>query len=216
MSNSKSDTKDLLHKFRQEHRSVMNLISKGRSVSGFDAVLPRLFGASPNVRQRRIVRIGTASFFYSGHKQNIVAFMPVGWQKAFDILGRRFPGCENWWSGYPLIITMQMKIGEGTAGTLEINPEVGPVSDAKLRAEIIEAITLSASDKRMDRVHFLPGASDPGRLYSRFLRHNSTTIADVSDVDEIDKSFRQIVEAFKPEMELISSVIPTLALTLPR
>ncbi|MNT60802.1 hypothetical protein D3C86_1918760 [compost metagenome] len=67
---------------------------------------------------------------------------------------------------------------------------------------------MAASAQGMERIQFPVGASDKGRLYSRFLRENSITVSDVRNADEIEKKFVELIAGFEPEFELVSSVIP--------
>jgi len=67
---------------------------------------------------------------------------------------------------------------------------------------------VAASAKGLERIQFPAGASDKGRLYSRFLRKNSIAVNDIGDTGEIETKFVQLIADFGPEFELVASVIP--------
>ena len=59
----------------------------------------------------------------------------------------------------------------------------------------------------MERIQFQTGASDEGRLYSRFFRKNSIVVNDVHDTDELERKLKQLISNFTPEFELVTKVI---------
>ncbi|RAX37855.1 hypothetical protein [Rhizobium tropici] len=186
---------------------MLDLIPKHNPAPDFGFVVYRLFGDSPT--RGKSAKVGDGELVYSGFAKNGVSFLPANWRKELDRIGVTWRGCENWWLGYPFISLMELKVADdGTKGNLKLNAEVGPISNHKVRKGIISAITAAAREKNFDRLLFPVGASDKGRLYSRFLRKNSIAVNDIYDTDEMGTKFMQLIADFGPEFELVASVIP--------
>ncbi|XOK10750.1 hypothetical protein ACI6PO_10550 [Agrobacterium tumefaciens] len=207
MSKGRSETHDLARQLFRDQKKMLDLIKRDRPESGFATAVFRLFGDRP--KRGKTVRIGKHEFQYSSHEKSLVSFLPARWHEELDKTKGAWSGCENWWAGYPLIGWVEMRASDdGTTAHLKLHAEVGPVSDHKFRKGIIEAIRVTASEKGLERIQFPVGASDKGRLYSRFLRENSIAISDSRNADEIAKRFTELIASFEPEFELVSSVIP--------
>lgn len=207
MSKGRSETHDLARQLFRDQKKVLDLIKSDRPGLGFEIAVFRLFGDKPE--RGKTVRIGNREFRYSSHEKNVVSFLPARWREELDRTKGAWSGCENWWAGYPLIAWVEIRAADdGTAAHLKLHAEVGPVSDHKVRKGIIGAIRVAASAKGFERIQFPVGASDKGRLYSRFLRENSITVSDIRNADEIEKKFVELIAGFEPEFELVSSVIP--------
>ncbi|NSX87680.1 hypothetical protein G6L86_18920 [Agrobacterium tumefaciens] len=207
MSKGRSETHELARQLFRDQKKVLDLIKRDRPDSGFATAVFRLFGDKPE--RGKTVRIGKHEFDYSSHEKSLVSFLPARWREELDKTKGAWSGCENWWAGYPLIAWVEIRAADdGTTAHLKLHAEVGPVSDHKVRQGIIEAIRMAASAKGMERIQFPVGASDKGRLYSRFLRENPITVSDIRNADEIEKKFVELIAGFEPEFELVSSVIP--------
>jgi len=207
MSKGRSETHDLARQLFRDQRKVLDLIKKDRSGSGFATAVFRLFGDKPE--RGKTVRIGKHELKYSSHEESLVSFLPARWREELDKTKGAWSGCENWWAGYPLIAWVEIRASDdGTTAHLKLHAEVGPVSNHKVRKGIIEAIRDAAYAKGLERIQFPVGASDKGRLYSRFLRENSIAVSDSRNADEIAKRFTELIAGFEPEFELVSSVIP--------
>lgn len=207
MSKGRSETHDLARQLFRDQRKVLDLIKKDRSGSGFATAVFRLFGDKPE--RGKTVRIGKHELKYSSHEKSLVSFLPAQWREELDKTKGAWSDCENWWAGYPLIAWVEIRASDdGTTAHLKLHAEVGPVSNHKVRKGIIEAIRVAAYAKGLERIQFPVGASDRGRLYSRFLRENSIAISDSRNADEIAKRFTELIASFEPEFELVSSVIP--------
>lgn len=197
----------LARQLYRDHKKALDLIKEHGSGSAFESAVRRLFG--DNLLRGKAVRIGNGEFIYSELAKSHVSFLSAQWQKALEKTRNKWRGCENWWAGYPLITWVEIRAGDdGIKGYLKLNAEVGPVSDHSVRKVIIESIKATASAKGSDRIEFQAGASDKGRLYSRFLRKNSITVNDIRDTDQIVRNFVELVDRFEPEFDLIASVIP--------
>ncbi|MEY9563922.1 hypothetical protein [Sinorhizobium fredii] len=207
MSKGRSETHDLARQLFRDQRKVLDLIKKDRSGPGFATAVFRLFGDKPE--RGKTVRIGKHELKYSSHEKSLVSFLPAQWREELDKTKGAWSDCENWWAGYPLIAWVEIRASDdGTTAHLKLHAEVGPVSNHKVRKGIIEAIRVAAYAKGLERIQFPVGASDRGRLYSRFLRENSIAISDSRNADEIAKRFTELIASFEPEFELVSSVIP--------
>lgn len=207
MSKGRSETHDLARQLFRDQRKVLDLIKMDRSGSGFATAVFRLFGDKPE--REKTVRIGKHELKYSSHEKSLVSFLPARWREELDKTKGAWSGCENWWAGYPLIAWVEIRASDdGTTAHLKLHAEVGPVSNHKVRKGIIEAIRVAAYAKGLERIQFPVGASDKGRLYSRFLRENSIAVSDSRNADEIAKRFTELIAGFEPEFELVSSVIP--------
>lgn len=207
MSKGRSETHDLARQLFRDQRKVLDLIKKDRSGSGFATAVFRLFGDKPE--RGKTVRIGKHELKYSSHEKSLVSFLPAQWREELDKTKGAWSDCENWWAGYPLIAWVEIRASDdGTTAHLKLHAEVGPVSNHKVRKGIIEAIREAAYAKGLERIQFPVGASDKGRLYSRFLRENSIAVSDSRNADEIAKRFTELIAGFEPEFELVSSVIP--------
>lgn len=197
----------LARQLYRDHKKALDLLKEHGSGSGFEPAVHRLFGNNP--QREKAVRIGNTEFIYSELAKSHVSFLPAQWQTALKKMRDKWRGCENWWAGYPLITWVEIRAGDdGIKGYLKLNAEVGPVSDHSVRKGIIDSIKATASAKGSDRIEFQAGASDKGRLYSRFLRKNSITVNDIRDTDQIVRNFVELIDRFEPEFAFVTSVIP--------
>lgn len=207
MSKGRSETHNLARQLFRDQKKVLDLIRRDRPGSGFETAVFCLFGVKPE--RGKTVRIGKHEFKYSSHEKSLVSFLPARWREELDRTKSAWSGCENWWAGYPLIAWVEIRASDdGMTAHLKLHAEVGPISDHKVRKGIIEAIRVAASAKGLERIQFPVGASDKGRLYSRFLRENSIAVSDSRNADEIVKRFTELIAGFEAEFELVSSVIP--------
>lgn len=207
MSKRRSEIENLARQLYRDQRNVLDLIREPKLGLGFESAVHRLFGDKPE--RGKIVRIGNREFKYSSLAKSLVSFLPARWHEELEKTKDAWLGCENWWAGCPLIVWVEIRASDdGTTGYLKLNAEVGPVSNHKVRKGIIEAIKVAASAKGLERIQFPTGASDKGRLYSRFLRKNSIAVNDIRDADEMQRRFAELIAGFEPEFDLVTSVIP--------
>jgi len=153
-----------IRRLYRDQKKTLDLIRRGGPVSGFEPTVRRLFGDKPN--RGKTVRIGNREFKYAGNAKNLVSFLPARWAEELAAREGAWLGCENWWAGYPLIVLMEMRVGDdGVAGFLRLSAEVGPVSDREARKGIIEVIRSAAAAKGVERIQFQADALDERRLY---------------------------------------------------
>ena len=207
MSKERSEMENLARQLFRDQKKVLDLIRGQSPGTGFEPAVHRLFGDKP--RSGKVVRIGNRKFRYWNLAKTVVSFLPVSWHEELEKTRGAWSGCENWWAGYPFIAFVEIKAGDdGTTASLTLNAEVGPISNHRARKGIIEAIKAAALAKGLERIQFPAGASDKGRLYSRFLRKNSVVVNDRRDADEVERKLAEIIADFAPEFELVASVLP--------
>lgn len=206
MSKERSEMENLARQLYRDHKKALDFIVEHGSGSDFSLAVHRVFGENP--KRGDIVTIGGYEMAYFDRSKSIVSFLPVRWREVLDRSKLEWSGCENWWAGYPLITWVEMRPSEdGAKGHLKLTAEVGPISNHRIRKGIIDAIKAAASEKQLGRIQFQTGASDEGRLYSRFLRKNTDSVNDINDTDELEKSLRELIEKFQPEFDLVAHAI---------
>lgn len=211
MSKGRWEVEELALQFYRDHKKAVDLLRARRPKSGFELAARRLFGDNP--KPGRTVRIGHRQLNCLNLAANRVSFLPASWQVEFDRTDGQWSGCEKWWAGYPLISYVDMRAGDdGRSGRLVLKAEVGPISNHSVRKAIIEAIKTAASARNLSRIQFPVDATREGRLYSLFLRRNSVVVNDIYSGSEVESKFLQLVDDFKPEIDLITSLIPQLPL----
>lgn len=197
-----------LQYYKDQARVLKSFEERGRR-SGFEVVIQRLVGDNP--KRGRTFRIGNCNFNYSSHTSRLISFLPSKWQLEFKKSAAKWRGCENWWAGYPLIVWVEIRVGDdGYSGDLTLNAEVGPVAPPEARRGIIDVIKAAASMRGTERVRFAIGASEERQLYSRFLRKNSIAVLRIQDAEHVESKFAELISDFEPEFGLIMSVIPQL------
>jgi len=207
MSKKNSEMEQLARQLYQSHKRQLDLLTSHRSESAFQLSVHRLFGGSPT--QEKTVRLGKNELKYSNHTKTNLSFLPTAWQEELEKVRGTWPGCEKWWAGYPFIAWVEIKTSDdGTTGYLKLNAEVGPISNHKARKGIIKAIAAAATAAGLGRIRFPEGASDKGRLYSRFLQEGSVALNDIRNAEEIENKLVQLLAGFEPEFELVASIIP--------
>jgi hypothetical protein len=207
MGKQRSEMEDLARQLYRDHKKVLGLLTERSSGSGFELAVQRLFGDNPE--REKPVKVGNSKVTCSGIQKSLVSFLPARWHEELDKTKGTWPGCDNWWAGYPFIAWVEIRAGDdGTTGILKLNAEVGPISNHKARKGIIEAIQMAASAQGLERIQFPVGASDERGLYSRFLRKNSIAVKDIRETDGVESKIVQLMADFEPEFDLVASVIP--------
>jgi len=207
MSKERSEMENLARQLYRDHKKALDFIIEHGSGSDFALAAHRLFGENPEPGE--IVTINRREFIYTGLAKSLVSFLPACWREELNRVSESWFGCENWWAGYPFITWIEIRADEdGRKGHLKLNAEVGPLSSHKVRKGIIEAIKAGAAERGLTRIQFQAGASDEGRLYSRFLRKNTVPVNDIYDTDELERRMVQLLAEFEAEFELIGHVIP--------
>jgi hypothetical protein len=209
MTKGRSEVEELAHQFYRDHKKAVDLLRAPRPRSGFELAARRLFGENP--KSGTNVRIGHRQLNCLTLIANRVSFLPASWQVELDKTSDKWPGCEKWWAGYPLISYVDMRAGDdGRSGRLILKAEVGPISDHPTRKAVIDTIKAAASARNLSRIQFPADATEEGQLYSLFLRRNIVVVSDIHSGREVESKFLQLIDDFEPEVGLIASVIPQL------
>lgn len=110
-----------------------------------------------------------------------VSFVPTRWEKALREAAPSWDGCEQWLGGgLPLACYFLLTSrNDGPDGSLFLVAEVGPLSNASLRVELIDAIEKAVGDR--GKVKFRNTARNETGQYSRFLNKPKSNIDDCFD-----------------------------------
>ena len=187
-------------------KNLLDLLKNERPEIGFKAAIDRFVGSNPE--GEKTINISGLKFSYVSHDKKSVSFLPDPWCEELAKSSICWRGCENWRAGLPLIVFVEISHKNGeNSGEVKLNAEVGPVADDKLRKSLIEAIARSTASNSLTRVRFQKGASDKGRLYSRFLRDSSIEIGNVYDANEVERKFATLVSDFSVEFDVVTNAI---------
>jgi len=198
--------KNPAQRFLHEQIKILDLVKQPERTSGFKVACDRLFGVKPN--QGKVVRIGKNDLRYSSFTKNLLSFLPLQWYDELERAQSIWRGCENWWAGYPLIVWVEMRTNlDDAPSQLILNAEVGPISDHLTRRNFIKVIKTVSKASGLERIHFAAGASDKGRLYSRFLHNNSVPVNAVHNADEIEEKLVKLIVDFEGEFNSVASAI---------
>lgn len=207
MSKGRSEVEELALQFYRDHKKAVDLIRARPTKSGFDLALRRLFGDNP--KPGASYRLGNRELSCVNVSDNRVSFMPTGWRDEFDVTNGDWPGCENWWAGYPLISYVDIRAGDdGRSGRLILKAEVGPISVHAVRAAVIDVIKTAAAEANLRRIQFPVDAAREGQLYSLFLQRNFVVVTDIRNAGDVENKLRELIAGFEPELDLVTRVIP--------
>ena len=144
MSKGRSEVEELALAFYRDHKKAVDLIRARPAKSGFDLALRRLLGDNP--KPGASFRVGKRELSCVTVANNRVSFPPTSWRDQLDLTHGAWPGCENWWAGYPLISYVDLRAGDdGRSGRLILKAEVGPLSIHAVRAAVIDEIKTAAA-----------------------------------------------------------------------
>ena len=188
-----------------KHKKVLEFINEHGITNDFSTAISKLFGDEPS--QNSVHKIGNYDYVYGSHTSTRLSFLPLQWYKFLGGENRNWPGCENWFMGFPLSTWfLLISDSDGTGGKLRLNAEVGPLADDKLRAKIIKNI----AQLNQPNISFQKNAANPGNKYSRFLKNNTLKIADIRDPEILAESMIKLLGQFSDYFELISNELQTL------
>lgn len=203
MSDEHKELEKLAQNLYRNHSKVLNFIWQHGFSSGLDQAREIVFGEDWG--ERRALRAEGIKVVSMWRGVNRFSFLP---ESMFENLGGdeyKWPGCENWWAGLPLICWFQLHQNEdGMTGAIKLYAEVGPLSDELARIKLIDCIESAARDNGIKAIQFNASAKKAGAKYSRFLRNNSILIEDVSDPEEISSAIRELITRFYPALEAIA------------
>ena len=207
MSDNQKDMESVARQLYRDHKKVLDFIVANGKSTDFTFAVDEVFGEG--VAYPKVVEIEGQRLVYSNADSVAVSFLPESWFSALGGGNFRWPGCEKWWAGFPVIIWLHLPpSADGTKGQMRLYAEVGPLSDYAFRKDLIDKITEVANDKDLTRVGFQRGAKDEGKKYSRFFKKNSFPVDDIHDPDKIAATMRKAIRAFKDEFAAVADVFP--------
>ncbi|NIZ01925.1 PD-(D/E)XK nuclease family protein [Thalassospira lucentensis] len=205
MSEEQKKLEQLARSLYRQHKKVLDFISEYGASTNFSMALDDAFGAGWEGKE--VLEVGKQSIIYCWSSGDKFSFLPSGWYEALGKDDYNWPGCEKWWSGYPLICWIQIFIGnKGTEGTVRLFASVGPLNNFEARKTLIEAIKDIGAQKNFE-FGFQKKATQEGTKYSTFLKNNTVKIKDVQDIDQISEAVSLLVSRFKP---VFSALVPVL------
>ncbi|WP_052269647.1 PDDEXK-like family protein [Leisingera sp. ANG-M6] len=206
MSKERDEMVKLARELYRSHKKVLDFVIEHGAASEFAMAAHEQFGDSPGPLEEK--KIGKGVFCFGALHRDGVSFLPQEWVAALG-RGGSWPGCENWWMGFPLTSWLALVPGDdGSKGQLRLFAEVGPLSDHAARKALIEEIEGVAASEGLSRIRFQKGAAGEGKRYSKFLKNNTLEIRDVHDAEEISAAMKKLLDKFRPEFVAIAEVLP--------
>jgi hypothetical protein len=206
MSEKKTEMEELARQLYRSHKKVLDFVIEHGAGSAFALAARNLFGENPE--HLEIVQVDGRKYAFGGLNNEMVSFLPQAWFVAFEGTKRSWPGCEEWWSGLPLISWLQLVIGnDGVKGSLRLYAEVGPLSNHEFRKSLVEDIKSLGAHKGLN-ISFRSDATVEGTKYSKFLKGNTVDVKDVHDVDEISDAMEQLLSRFESVFAEVSGILP--------
>lgn len=192
-----------------QHEEALEFLMENRPAtkSAFAPVVTRLFGDDPKKLSQ--IELNGRKIVYSEFRGNRASFLPVSW---FNALGgtdsqKSWPGCQNWFAGFPVIVWLQFDVRKGGSGKIALYAEVGPLKNKELRKMFISQIKNIANNNGLQHVSFQITADRENAMYSKFLKNNIREIEDVSDEKMILEKAKELFDTFFP---ILDSLAPAL------
>lgn len=206
MSDEHEEMQKLARALYREHSKVIDFIWNHGSSTDFLLARDSAFGQ--DIIERAEVDLGKNSFVHLWGASNRFSFLPLSWHEALGEGEYIWPGCEKWWSRYPLICWMELKQKENGEGIMHIYGEVGPLKDFKVRTSLIKAIERVAEKGLSSQIGFTMSSKTEKAKYSRFLKKNTVLIQDYQDVEELKKAITSLLVKFQPCFDAIAPFLP--------
>ncbi len=196
MNDEKTEMETLARQLYRSHKKAIDFIMEHGVSTEFTFAADQVFGESLNYGDKANAE-GLQIIYHQSNKHSF-SFVPTSW---VDALGgeksKPWPGCENWWAGFPVICWFQLNTkDDGVKGALFLYAEVGPIEEPDDRKCLIEGIQKCAKGNLSTKIKFRADATRAGARYSKFLNGNSTPIADVSDAEAIGAGMRKLLKEF--------------------
>lgn len=207
MSEKRTEMEELARQLYRSHKKALDFVIEHGARTEFTIAVESLFGEQTEYGD--IVQIGRNRYMYSAHGTRDVSFVPESWYSSLGKDEYYWPGCNDWWAGYPLICWLTLVDGDdGIKGILRLNAEIGPISNYDFRKGLIDKIKVMAEENGLDKIRFQVGATEEGRKYSRFFRSNTIAVNDVSDAEVIAKAIADLLNRFQPSFDAVAKVLP--------
>lgn len=204
MSEELKEMEKLAKSLYRQNRKILDFIWEHGTSTEFNLALDDLFGDEWQENEYVILEKNKQKILNLWNSSDRFSFLPYEWNKSLGGYNQKWEGCENWWSGYPVICWIQLIRNEDSSGTLRLFAEVGPLENHADRQELIQYIKNIAYKENLKQVSFQKGASDIGRKYSKFLKNNSRKVDDVQDVAKIAEGIEDLLHSFQDCLKKIS------------
>lgn len=207
MSTERREIEKIARQLYRAHRATLNFIVKYGKSTEFSLACEMVFGTDIDYLEMR--KLGDVEFLYIYSDTEYFCILPNKWFKALGGDEYWWHGCENWWSGHPVALWLELnEYGNGTGGQISLFAAVGPLTDHQFRKSLIEDISAVANENLLANIVFRKNAIDEGRKYSKFLKNNSIEINDIHDHEEIYGAMIDLLNRFEPEIEAVAEVFP--------
>jgi len=205
MSEERDEMEQLARALYRQHRKVLDFIWDHGSSTNFSLARDEVFGDQWG--DGEVVKAGKHSFVSLWSSGEQFSFLPLSWYKSLGEERYAWPGCESWWSGYPVICWMQIFQSEkGAEGSIRLFAEVGPLGDVDGRKQLVEAIQAAGTKAGITDLRFQKTAANEGKKYSKFLKDNIISIKDVQDIEEISKAIQSLLKKFQPCFDAVAPI----------
>jgi len=205
MSEERDEMEQLARALYRQHRKVLDFIWDHGSSTNFSLARDEVFGDQWG--DGEVVKAGKHSFVSLWSSGEQFSFLPLSWYKSLGEERYAWPGCESWWSGYPVICWMQIFQSEkGAEGSIRLFAEVGPLGDVDGRKKLVEAIQAAGTKAGITDLRFQKTATNEGKKYSKFLKDNIISIKDVQDIEEISKAIQSLLKKFQPCFDAVAPI----------
>lgn len=216
MSKSKSDMEKLARDIYLHHKLVLDFIIEHGVTSDFSLAARNVFGDDPE--HMSLVKTEHGNFYYNHMDSSLVTFLPESWKDALDDEDENvlnWPGCENWWALYPMIVWLETRLdtgkeADGKSGQVFLYAEVGPLSNHAIRKGLIDKIkkvAVDAVDIESKKISFQKDADKDGKKYSKFLKDNTAHVDDVYDSQQVTDAMHNLLKRFSQEFKAIGDAL---------
>lgn len=206
MSAESNEMEKLARQLYRENKKTLDFIMEHGAGSDFAIAAEDVFGDGRD--HLDVIEIDGHKYRFCHLDHKMVSFLPESWFLALGKDKYDWKGCEQWWSGYPLISWLQLWAdADGTSGQLGLYGEVGPLKEYEFRSSLINAIQSAGENLPKNRIKFQKAAADEGKQYSKFLKENFLKIKDVQDAEEIAEGMKKLLQRFQPEFDRIGSIL---------
>lgn len=206
MSAESNEMEKLARQLYRENKKTLDFIMEHGAGSDFAIAAEDVFGEGRD--HLDVIEIDGHKYRFCHLDHKMVSFLPESWFLALGKDKYDWKGCEQWWSGYPLISWLQLWAdADGTSGQLGLYGEVGPLKEYEFRSSLINAIQSAGENLPKNRIKFQKAAADEGKQYSKFLKENFLKIKDVQDAEEISEGMKKLLQRFQPEFDGIGSIL---------
>lgn len=205
MSEEQDEMAQLARALYRQHRKVLDFIWEHGSSTNFSLARDEVFGEKWG--DGEVVKAGKHSYVSLWSSGEQFSFLPLSWYNALGEDRYSWPGCENWWNGFPVNCWIGIFQGDkGSEGSVRLFAEVGPLSDVGGRKGLVEAIQDAATKAGITDVRFQRTAANEGKKYSKFLKDSTIDIKDVQDIEEISRAIQALLKKFQPCFDAVAPV----------